>query len=381
MRSTERTPVLFVRSLCLAGLLAASLLGGCQKSAADATKADAGPMLLAPEDVLTLRSSDLAAGPVITGTIQPERKADLRAEVAAVVVQMLKDNGETVHTGDLLVRLDETAIRDNVTSADEAARAASQAFDQAQRQVDRQKTLQAQGMTSMSALEDAEIRRNSTQSDLVAAKARLVSARQQLERTSVRAPFDGVVSDRQASAGDTAQIGKELLKVIDPGSMRFEGLVSADHMQDLRVGQAVRFRVNGTQQSEYVGKIRRIDPAVNDTTGQVGVIVDFTDKAAMPRVAGLFAEGRVETGTQHALMVPDSALVRAGQQASVWLLRGQTLVRTTVKLGDRDPRSGLWPILDGAQAGDRLLRQPGSTLTDGQKFSLTAGGNAASAAR
>ena len=69
-----------------------------------------------------------------------------------------------------------------------------------------------------------------------------MTARQQLERTEVRAPFDGIVSDRKVSAGDTAQVGKELLKVIDPTSLRFEGLVSADSIGEVKAGQHVWFR-------------------------------------------------------------------------------------------------------------------------------------------
>ena len=82
-------------------------------------------------------------GPVITGSVQPEKRADLRAEVSAVVMQVLKDNGEAVKRGDLLVRLDDTAIRESLQSADASARAAAQAFEQAERQVQRLKTLQA----------------------------------------------------------------------------------------------------------------------------------------------------------------------------------------------------------------------------------------------
>ena len=93
-------------------------------------------------------------------------------------------------------------------------------------------------MASAQALDDAEVRRNTAQSELEAAKARVVLARQQLQRTEVRAPFDGIVSDRKVSAGDTAQVGKELLKVIDPASMRFEALVSADHVGEVKAGQA-----------------------------------------------------------------------------------------------------------------------------------------------
>ena len=358
--------------------LVSGLLTGCGKpagtgaasaasaaSSASAAKA-AVKLLLAPEDTLTVAPSTLASGPVITGSVQPERRADLRAEVAAVVLQVLKENGEAVKTGDLLMRLDDTAIRDSLTSAEEAVRAATQAFEQSERQVARLKTLQAQGMTSTQALEDAEIRRNNAQSDLVAAKSRVVSARQQLTRTSVRAPFDGVVSERKASAGDTVQIGKELLKVLDPRSMRFEGLVSADRMGELQVGQAASFRVNGYTQSEFTGRVKRIDAAANATTRQVAVIVAFNDLATAPKVAGLFAEGRVETGSSQALMLPEAAVGRAGDAAWVWRVADKSLNKVTVKLGERDARSGYSPVTQGLASGDRVLRNPGSALVDGQ---------------
>ncbi len=341
-------------------------------SAAAAARNAAPTLLLSPEDLLTVQASTLSSGPVISGSVQPERKADLRAEVAAVVLQVLKENGEAVRAGDLLVRLDDTAIRDSLTAANEAVRASSQAFDQAERQVQRLKTLQAQGMTSTQALEDAEVRRNNAQSDLVAAKTRSVSARQQLARTLVRAPFDGVVSERKASVGDTVQVGKELVKVIDPRSMRFEGLVSADRMSELKIGQAVSFRVNGFASDDLTGKVRRIDAAANATTRQIEVIVAFNDAATAPRVAGLFAEGRVETGSSQALTVPEAAVVRAGDNAYAWRLNGAQLAKVPVKLGERDSRTGELPVLQGLAGGDRILRSPGSTLVDGQKFELAA---------
>src|SRR3990167_1592528 len=102
-------------------------------------------LLLSAEDLRTVGAGEAAKGPVITGSIQPARRADLRAEISAVVLQVLKENGEAVRTGDLLVRLDDTSIRDSLASAEESARALTQAFEQAERQVQRLKTLQAQG--------------------------------------------------------------------------------------------------------------------------------------------------------------------------------------------------------------------------------------------
>ncbi len=369
-------------------LLLALMLAACGKSdkpsaaaaaASAAGRGAAASLLLSPEDLLTLQPSTVASGPIVTGSVMPERKADLRAEVAAVVLQVLKENGEAVKAGELLVRLDDTAIRDSLTSAEESVRALSQAFDQAERQVQRQKTLQAQGMTSTQALEDAEVRRNNAQSDLVAAKAKVVLARQQLQRTGVRAPFDGVVSERKASVGDTVQVGKVLLKVIDPRSMRFEGLVSADRMGELKVGQAVAFRVNGAPQPDYAGKIKRIDAAANATTRQVELIVAFNDPAGAPRVAGLFAEGRVQTGSAQGLMVPETALLRAGDAVQAWRVGKGVVQKVALKLGERDARNGDVQVLDGLVAGDRLLRNPGGTLVDGQKFEFAKPVAAASA--
>jgi RND family efflux transporter MFP subunit len=365
-------------------LAIASTLAACSKGPKEPAKAgaptaqaaqdkDGKPvqLLLSQEDLLTVQSNSLTSGPVITGSIQPERRADLRAEVQAIVLQVLKENGEPVKKGDVLVKLDETSIRDSLLSAQESVRASSQALDQATRQLERLKTLRASGMTSQQALDDAEVRRNNAQSDLSAARAREVSARQQLARTVVRAPFDGIVSDRKVSAGDTASLGKELLKVIDPTSMRFEGRVSADKISQVKVGQQVMFRINGYGTQPFAGTVKRIDPAANDVTRQVEVLVNFAEHSAQPRVAGLYAEGRIDAETTDALMLPEGALVRAGDKTYAWRLNGKTIARTDLAMGARDQRTGNFEIKGGLKAGDTVLRAPNSSLKDGQPFEMS----------
>jgi RND family efflux transporter MFP subunit len=368
----------------LVALAIASALVACGKSAKEPEKAGASAsasasaakdepkvtLQMSPEDTLTIESDSLASGPVITGSIQPERRADLRAEVGAIVLQVLKENGEAVKKGDVLLRLDETSIRDSLTSADEATRAAEQTLAQTQRMYERQKTLLASGMVSTTALEDAEVRRNNAQSDVAAAKSRSVSARQQLTRTLVRAPFDGIVSERKVSNGDTAQVGKELIKVIDPSSMRFEGTVSADKIGLVKIGQPVLFRINGYGDKPFTGKVKRVDPAANAITRQVEVLVDFAD-TNRPGVAGLYAEGRVEAQSSNSLMIPPSALVQAGDSNYVWRVKGGTLAKVPLTIGTRDERSGRWQVLTGLQAGDMVVRVPASGFKDGQKVEMS----------
>ncbi len=252
----------------------------------------------------------------------PEGLADLRAEVSAIVLAVLKENGDKVKRGDLLVRLDETSIRDTLRSRESAAQTADQAYEQAQRQYDRLAKLQKDGLVSLQQLEDAEDRRNATQSERESARSNLVAARQQLQRTMVRAPFDGVVSDRKVSAGDTAQVGKELVKVIDPTSLRFEGHVSADHIGDVKAGQKVSFRIHGFEDREFSGKITRINPAANAMTRQVEVLVSFDQGQQQPGVAGLYAEGRVETLSSEGLSLPPDLIVRDGDDAYAWAREG-----------------------------------------------------------
>jgi RND family efflux transporter MFP subunit len=352
---------------------------GPEKADKSAATANERPLLIAAEDLLTVRNTALASGPSITGSVQPERRADLRAEVSAVVLQVLKENGDNVRRGDVLVRMDDTSIRESLASAEAATRAASQSFEQAERQFQRMTTLRKSGMTSTQQLEDAEIRRNNAQSDLEAAKTRAVQARQQLQRTEVRAPFDGIVSDRKVSAGDTAQIGKELVKVIDPASMRFEGLVSADSIGSVQAGQPVHFRVNGYGDQEFTGKVRRVNPAANATTRQVEVLVDFVDKK-QPRLAGLYAEGRIETESTTSLTIPATALVRDGDKSAAWRLKNNTLQKVSLDVGDRDSRSGDFVLKGGLAEGDRLIRYPSATLKDGQKVELAAAPGAATKA-
>jgi membrane fusion protein (multidrug efflux system) len=344
------------------------------KPAAKAASGVAAVLLLSPEDLRSVTLGGAGSGPVITGSVQPEKRADLRAEVSAVVTQVLKENGDAVRKGDLLIRLDDMAIRESLQSADASARAAAQAFEQAEKSVQRLKTLQAQGMSSLQALEDAEVRRNSAQSELVASRSRVATAQQQLRRTEVRAPFDGVVSERKASVGDTAQVGKELVKVIGPSSMRFEGLVSADRMHEIKVGQAVSFSVNGFPDVQFAGKVRRIDASANASTRQVEVIVDFADPAKAPRVAGLYAEGRIQAQGAAVLMLSESSIVRAGGQTAVWRVKDGRVARVAVQLGERDERRGEYPVKSGLADGDLILRNPGSSLVEGQQveFAKTA---------
>jgi membrane fusion protein (multidrug efflux system) len=371
-----------VRNACLVTLFGLTIaLSGCGKGGPGKDKdgaKDAGPpLMVSSEDVITLRNNNMTSGPSITGSVEPERRADLRAEVPAVVIAVLKENGDPVKRGDLLVRLDQTSIRDSLNSAQASMAAATQAYEQAERQYQRMVTLRQTNVVSAQQLEDVEIRRNTALSEREAARSRAVTARQQLERTEVRAPFDGIVSDRKVSAGDTAQVGKELLKVIDPTSLRFEGLISADSIGEVEVGQAVWFRIHGFANRDFTGKVTRVNPAANVTTRQVEVLVSFDDAKQQPNVAGLYAEGRVESRSMATLALPTAAVIREGDNAYAWHVKQGKLHKAPVSLGDRDARTGAFAVKAGLNAGDQVLRFPNVSLKEDQTVTFDNAGKSA----
>lgn len=225
-------------------------------------------------------------------------------------------------------------------------------------------------MVSAQQLEDAAIQRNSAQSEAEAARTRVVAARQQLERTEVRAPFAGLVSNREVSAGDTASVGKELMQVMDPASMRFEGRVSADSIGEVAAGQSVHFRIQGFDDADFAGTVVRVNPAANETTRQVEVLVSFDDPGQMPGVTGLYAEGRIEAHSAARLTLPAASIQRDGDHAFAWRFEDGVLQQVTLDLGAHDERTGRYAVDAGLDEGDTVLRYPGSTLKDGQAAQL-----------
>jgi multidrug efflux pump subunit AcrA (membrane-fusion protein) len=136
-------------------------------------------------------------------------------------------------------------------------------------------------------------------------------------------------------------------------------------------GQKVTFRVNGQEKQDYEGVVKRVDPAANPTTRQVAVLVSFAG-SNQPKTAGLYAEGRIETSSKPALMIPDASIVRSGDKAWAWRLKDGVVSKVALELGERDPRRGDFVVKSGLVEGDKVMRNPGASLKEGQKAQMVA---------
>ncbi len=352
-------------------LVLALALAACGKgpsaSQKGATAATTPPLLLSAEDVHTVANTALTSGPVITGSVQPEQRADLRAEVSAVVLQVLQGKRRSRCAAATCSCASTTPPSATASPPRKRrAAAAAQAFEQAERQFQRMKTLRDSGMASAQQLEDAEVRRNNAQSELEAAKTRVVLARQQLQRTEVRAPFDGVVSDRKVSAGDTAQVGKELREGDRPGqhALRGPGFRRPHRRGEGRAERGLprerlrRRRVH--RQGEARESRRQRRPRARSRCSWTSPGRSSRDsRACTPRAGSRPSRPR-------ASRLPATALVRDGDKASAWRVRDGKLQKVMLALGERDPRTGDFVLKGGLAEGDQVIRHPSTLLKEGQ---------------
>ena len=297
-------------------------------------------------------------------TFWPARSATVRAEVGGSVIALTVDEGERVARGQILARLEARDLEEAHRSAEVAVRAAEQALAIAQREAARTEVLVRGGALAERDLELARNQVAAAESQLAAARARLAAAAQQLADTIVRAPIDGVVSIRSASAGDVVSPGAPLVTIIDPSSLRLEAAVPSERVAEIRVGAPVTFEVRGYPGRAFLGRIARVSPAADPATRQVKILVDIPN-ADRRLIAGLFAEGRVKSTVRQALVVPVSAVDTGAAAPTVTRIAGGRAERVEVRLGLRDPEREVVEILSGLRPGDQVLVGAARALSPG----------------
>ena len=353
-------------TVAIAMAVVAVTAAGCKRGEAGDAKAEAtpAPTTVGNENIVVLSQAELASGPAISGNLQAEQEATVRAQIGGTVLQTLVDEGSRVATGTLLARIDDRTIRDQYLSARSAVTSAQSSADVAQRNLERNERLATAGAIADRDLEASRSQNVAAQSQLADAKARLTLQEKQLADAQVRAPFSGIVSKRQVNGGDVVQPGGEMFTVVDPTTMRLEAAVPANQLTAIKIGSPVSFSVSGYPDREFAGKITRINPIADPSTGQVRVVVSVPN-AGNNLVGGLFAEGRVATERRNALVVPTTAVDVTGVKPFVIRLKAGKVERVDVELGLRDEESERVEVKSGLAAGDTLLVGAARGITPG----------------
>jgi RND family efflux transporter MFP subunit len=294
----------------------------------------------------------------------PEREAAVRAQVGGSVLQTFVDQGQAVKAGQTLGRIESGGLQDVYLSARAGVTAASNSADIARRDLERAQKLLAAGAIAERDIEQARRSAGAANAALADARARLATAQKQVANTVITAPISGIVSERQASAGDVVQPGALLFTVVDPSSMRLEGSVPAEQLSQVKLGAPVTFTVNGYPGRTFTGKVTRINPTADPATRQVRIVVSIPN-AEGRLVGGLFANGRLASESHTGMLVPASAVDSRSNVPAVFRIKGGKVERVAVQLGLRDEGAERVEIASGVQVGDTLLLGAAQGITAG----------------
>lgn len=360
----SRTLVLPAALVALA--FTAAACGGAAEPAANAsgTEATSAVVQLAPENVATATVADITSGPFVSGQLTPAREATVRAQVGGPLVSLTVDRGQAVRQNAVIGRIAARDLEEAMASAQVAVKSSENSLTVAKSEAARTESLVKGGALATRDLEQARNMVAGAEAQLAAARARETSARQQLDDTILRAPINGVVSDRPASAGDIVSPGTPIVTIIDPSSMRLEAAVTSDQVSMARVGAKVRFRIRSLSNEVVTGTIDRLSPTADPITRQVTIFVTLPNVGGK-LIAGLFAEGRVDAETRRGVIVPMGAVDETGPTPTVTRIRDGKAERVVVALGIRQAEAELIEIRTGLAEGDVLILGAAKTLSPG----------------
>jgi RND family efflux transporter MFP subunit len=341
----------------------------------------------------------------VTGTLTAEEEADVAAEIAGRITATPIERGTSVEAGSPLVRVaaaeaeaQEREAEANVAQIqarlgqpdDEGfdidrvpevatARATSELaqaeFDRARMLRDRQLISEAQFDQQRAQAENAqrqyESARNGAEQQrqsLAASRARLALARKAMADTVVRAPFDGVVSERLVSVGDYVIRGTKVASVMRVHPLRAELTVPAQYIASIRVGQAVTLAVDAYPGRTFPGTVRYLSPGVRADSRALVVEAAVPNETGVLK-PGLFVTARIEqSSSSPAILVPAAAVRTAAGTSRVFAVDGDHVEERIVTTGETvDTRI---EVTSGVAANDVIAVSALPQLADGTRVTV-----------
>lgn len=306
-----------------------------------------------------------------TGVLSAQRNATVRAKVSAEVKEVTVREGDSVTAGQVLMRLDTIELQHKLASQAGALAAAQARLASARKTRDMQQALLDQQYISRNAFDTAQSAYDAALGEVTSAQAQVALARESLGDAVVRAPMAGVVAKRFVQPGEKVNFDSPMIQIVDLASLELQAWVPPQSVALLRPGQAVAVRVDGVEQ-EIDARLRRVLPAADPATRQIGVLIDVPNPKSVLKV-GVQANARIRLAQRSVLAVPSVALTNNNGDYAVWLLRDGKVKRQPVRIGQRDDARGLSEVIqpDGTQAalkpGDVVLAGRYDGLKDGQE--------------
>lgn len=309
-----------------------------------------------PVPVETAATSRGAIAAVYSGTtaLESEQEANVLAKVAGEVIELRVEEGDRVTAGQVLAVLDGDRLRLERQRSQAELRRLEQEY---QRNIE----LHEKGLVSAGAFENLKY-------ELEALKAAHDLATLELGYTEIRAPIDGVISQRFIKVGNTLAINAPTFHLSDLDPLLAYLHVPEREYRRLEPGQQAIVEVDALAGRRFPAQVERISPTVDPATGtfKVTVEVDDADQQLKP---GMFARLSIVYDTHpDALLIPRVALIDDDTSTAVFVVEENVARRTTVRTGFVD--GGKIEVLEGLSGGDEVVVIGQNGLRDGARVDI-----------
>jgi membrane fusion protein (multidrug efflux system) len=332
----------------------------------------------------------------LTGSLAADERSEVGCNVGGIVLKTYVERGSIVKQGDLLVQLDP---RDNQYALDEGQNAveelrvrlgldeakdfhvekvpevesATLALQLAERNYRRAESLMKRNAIALSdfdALETdyhsavhrqrlAVLQAKQLYRSYRSAVTHLTTLRKALEDCSIRAPFDGWVTERGCSLGERVIAifpGAKLVTMMRIDPLRLSLTVPQQEVSQLKAGQTVTFETDAFAGRKFTGTVRYITPAVTSDSRSLCVEAMVPNPGAV-LYPGLFVTAELQLEKQQTeLYVPQAAVCNRGDVAAVFVVRGGVVREQIVSVGEA--AAGRVRITSGLAPGDIIITTP-----------------------
>lgn len=305
-------------------------------------------------NTFTLQAQNAAGTSAWDGTIEAVQQATLSAQTSGRVAVVLVDVNDQVKANALLVQISAVEQQAGANTAQAQLNAVKAQAVAAQNTYQRYELLAKKQYISKQQLDQVLSDRNAANAQVAALQAQVIQANQQTTYTQIRAPFDGIISDRFIEPGESISVGKILLSIFNPENLRIEVQVPQSTAEVIRVNpKAVVELADGAriQAKELI-----VFPSADGDSHSVKV------RVLLPKNMAKIKPGQVAKvvfdvpASQTVLLIPKTALWQRGELSAVYVVTDRNIFLRQVRLGET--RGESIELISGVNSGERIALIP-----------------------